>query len=216
MRPWPLGQDDALPENTTVPWFKFEGNTLSNAQLYVHSSVQHAMIDNNFSNLEYYQQFEIDLGDATYPSRRMVDVTFTHNTGTEQGTIGSMLQIDGDGYSGVLTVTNNLFAAPNLQPGNQFASSVMIKANSANAIAWDDNNVWAAPSPAFNYWYVPQGVNFIAAGLDPSKFLTSNSWNNLWNVGTDTFRTVSVNAGGSLQVSNNGQMVGAVLPAKLG
>jgi hypothetical protein len=198
-----------------VPWFKFDGNTLNNAQLYIHSSVQHAMIDNNFSNLEYYQQFEIDLGDATYPSRRMADITFTHNTGTQQGTIGSMLQIDGDQYSGVITVTDNLFAAPNLQPGNQFATSVMIKANSAAAIAWDDNNVWAAPSPAFNYWYVPQGVNFIAAGLDPSKFLTATSWNNLNNVGTDSFKTISVSAGGTLQTSGIGQLVGAILPKAL-
>jgi hypothetical protein len=211
-----IGPDDALPENTVVPWFKFDGNTLNNAQLYIHSSVQHAMIDNNFSNLEYYQQFEIDLGDAGYPSRRMVDITFTHNTGIQQGTIGSMLQIDGDQYSGVITVTDNLFAAPNLQPGNQFATSVMIKANSANAIAWDDNNVWAAPSPAFNYWYVPQGVNFIAAGLDPSKFLTASSWNNLSNVGTDSFKSVRVSAGGNLQTSGIGQLIGAVLPAPLG
>jgi hypothetical protein len=210
-----IGPDDALPANTAVPWFKFDGNTLVNSQLYVHSSVQHAMIDNNFSNLEYYQQFEIDLGDPVYPTRRMLDITFTHNTGIQKGAIGSMLQIDGDAYGGVINVTNNLFAAPNLQPGNQFATNIMIKANTANAIAWDDNNVWAPPSPAYNYWYVPQGVMFISPGLDPSRFLTASSWNNLYNVGTDSFRSVTVSTGGSLQVSNNGQMVGAVLPAKL-
>jgi hypothetical protein len=210
-----IGPDDALPENTVVPWFKFDGNTLLNSQLYVHSSTQHAMIDNNFSNLEYYQQFEIDTNDPSYPSRKMLDVTFTHNTGVQQGTIGSMLQIDGDATGGIITVTDNLFAAPNLQPGNQFATSIMVKANTDAAIAWSDGNVWAAPSPAFNYWYVPQGVIFIAAGLDPSRFLTASQWNGLSNVGTDTFRAVGVSLGGSLQVSNNGVMVGAVLPAKL-
>jgi hypothetical protein len=198
-----------------VPWLKFDGNTLQASQLYVHSSVQHGMISNNFSNLEYYQQFEIDPHDSTYPSRQMQDITFTHNTGAQQGTIGSMLQVDGDTPWHFLTVTDNVFAAPNLQPGNQFAASIMIKANTDNAIAWEDNNVWAPPSAAYAYWYVPQGVIFIAPGLDPSKFLTASQWNGLSNVGTDTFRSVSVNAGGSLQTSNNGQMIGAVLPAKL-
>jgi hypothetical protein len=208
------GPDDAMPANTVVPWFKFDGNILHNSQFFMHGSVQHAMISNNFTDLEYYQEFELQPTDPVFPNRQMLDVTLTHNTGTQQGAIGSFLQIDGDSPAGAITVTNNLFAAPNLQPGDNFATSVMIKANTANAVAWFDNNVWAATTPMNDYYHVGS-VNFISPGADPWAYVDANQWNAMPNVGTDAFKSVSVKLGGNLTVGVNGTTAGAVLPAPL-
>jgi hypothetical protein len=208
------GPDDAMPANTVVPWFKFDGNILHNSQFFMHGSVQHAMISNNFTDLQYYQEFELQPTDPMFPNRQMLDITLTHNTGTQQGAIGSFLQIDGDSPAGVITVTNNLFAAPNLQPGDNFATSVMIKANTANAVALFNDNVWAATTPMNNYYHVGS-VNYISPGLNPWAYLDANEWNNLPNVGTDAFRAVNVTLGGNLTTSVNGTWAGAVLPPPL-
>jgi hypothetical protein len=208
------GPDDAMPANTILPWFKFDGNILHNSQFFMHGSVQHAMISNNFTDLEYYQQFELQPTEPAFPNRQMLDVTLTHNTGTQKGAIGSFLQIDGDIPWHVITVTNNLFAAPNLQPGDNFAASVSIRANTANAVAWFDNNVWAATTPMNNYYHVGS-VNIINPGLNPWAYVDANEWNNMSNVGTDAFRAVTVWLGGNLTTGVNGTWAGAVLPAPL-
>jgi hypothetical protein len=208
------GPDDAMPANTIVPWFKFDGNILHNSQFFMHGSVQHAMISNNFTDLQYYQEFELQPTDPVFPNRQMLDVTLTHNTGTQQGAIGSFLQIDGDSPAGVITVTNNLFAAPNLQPGDNFATSVMIKANTANAVALFNDNVWAATTPMNNYYHVGS-VNYISPGLDAFAFVDANEWNAMPNVGTDVFKSVNVTLGGNLTVAVNGTTAGAVLPPPL-
>lgn len=211
-----IGPDSPLAAlSVTIPWVKFDGNFLNHAQFFMHGSVQHAMVSNNFSNLEYYQEFEFQPTDPNYPSLQLSDITFTHNTGSQQGPVGSFLQIDGELPKGVITVTDNLFSAPNLQPGNQFATSVFIKANTAGAVALFNHNVWAPAAGTALRYYLPGGVNYISPGYTLLAFLTAQSWDSLPNVGDDQFRTVWVSLGGSLQTSIDGEMAGAVLPAPL-
>lgn len=207
-----VGPDDALGASATVSWFKLDGNTINNAQTYLHGSVQHAMVSNNLMNIEYFPHMTLDTTDDL--GRQMMDVTVQNNTGIMQTSTGSFLQINGNSPAGVITVKNNLFAAPNLVPGQNLAVSVYIDAADASAVALFSHNVWAAATAFF--WQAPGAVNYIAPPgvYNNTNFLNAAQWNALPNVQQDQFAQVTV-SGSNLQSTLGGQVAGAVLPAPL-
>ena len=209
-----IGPDGWSPADWGVDWVVMDGNRMHNSQIYLHSSVHHADVRNNLLDIEGTQQIWLDTSDPIYASRQMADVTVEHNTGTQVGNIGVFLMIDGTNAPGAITVKNNLFAAPNLVPGWNFAATVVIHAWNANAVRLFSHNVWAADA-GLNHLY-PGGVNFIAPVLDPYQYRTTQQWNWMPNVQDDQFRKVAVNPSGSLQAPIDGQWAGAVLPQPLG
>ena len=206
-----FGPDGSLSADTSVEWIVMDGNRVHNAQIYLHGSVHHAEVRNNLTDVEVTQQIWLDTDDPTYSSRHMYDVTVEHNTGVLQGNIGVMLMIDGSNSNSIV-VKNNLFSAPNLQPGNDFAASVVIHAWDVRTVSLFSHNVWA-PS-WWGFHPVQGGVNFIAPVLDPNHFCTAQEWNAMGNVQDDQFRTVWT-GGNSFQTAIDGQMAGALLPALL-
>ncbi|HSU66182.1 MAG TPA: DUF4082 domain-containing protein [Tepidisphaeraceae bacterium] len=200
--------DTALPQNTVVGWIKLDGNVINNAQIELHGSVQHAMISNNLINFSYYPDFNIQTTDSM--GRTMADITIANNTGESQSTNATFMAITGNSPAGVLTIKNNLFAAPNDATSINFAVSVYVLASDASAVALFSHNVWAQPST----WPGTAGaVNYIApSGIyDNGDFKTLAQWNALPNVQDDHSQVTNL-SGSNLQTSIDGQMAGAVLP----
>ncbi|HWE94458.1 MAG TPA: hypothetical protein VG269_10875, partial [Tepidisphaeraceae bacterium] len=213
--PVDFGPTDDMPTTAKVSWIKFDGNTVNNAQVILHGSVQHMMISNNLTNLSgEYAQYQIEPTDDM--GRQMLDVTIARNTGEVTGPLGFFIDIQGDSPAGVLTIDNNLFSAPQLQVGNHMASSVFIGGNSAAAVALFSHNVWAV-STASVVNVAAGAVNYIAPSgvLNDNDFLTAAQWNSLSNVQDDQFRQVTLSGTYNLQVAIDGQMAGAILPAPL-
>ena len=207
-----IGPDDSLPENTVVSWIKLNGNTLTNSQIEIHSSVQHMMVSNNVTDYNYYPDIIIQTEDPEYASRVMSDITIDHNTGILANGIGFFLEVDGDKYKNIITVTNNLFAAPNFEPGSDSAASVYIVAATAGSIAYDNNNIWA-PATGVSH-LAPDAVNFIGTGNSMSSFLSASQWNALPNVGTDVFKSVAI-TDSTLTTAGATTLTGAILPAAI-
>lgn len=206
-----FGPDDALGADATVSWIKLDGNTINNAQTDLHGSVQHAMISNNLINMEYYPDITLQTSDDM--NRPMNDVTVAYNTGVLQSDRGSFLQIIGNSPGGVLTIKNNLFAAPNLATTVDFATSVIVTAPDLGAASLFSHNIWAQPSvrsQTFN------AINYVAAAgvYTNAGFMTLAQWNALPNVQDDHAVQTWV-SGSNLQAPIDGQMAGAVLPAPL-
>ena len=197
-----------------VSWIKLNGNTFTNSQIQLHSAVQHAMVSNNRTDYSFYPQIIIETEDPEYASRVMSDITIDHNTGVLAGARGYFLEIDGDRFQSIITITNNLFAAPQFEPGgSNGAASVYVNAATAGSIAYDNNNVWA-PATGISH-LTPAAVNFIGTGPAITNFLSAAQWNALPNVGTDFFEKLTASSG-KLTTAGNGTFIGAILPADRG
>jgi Ca2+-binding RTX toxin-like protein len=207
-----IGPDDALPENTVVSWIKLNGNTFTNSQIQIHGSVQHMLVSNNVTDYSFYPDIIIQTVDPVYASRVMSDITIDHNTGILSSALGFFLEVDGDKYKNIITVTNNLFAAPNFEPGSNGAASVYILANTAGSIAYDNNNVWA-PATGVSF-LAPNAVNLIGSGTNMNNFVSASQWNALPNVGTDFFERLTASSG-KLTTPGINTFIGAVLPAAI-
>ncbi|HXE51467.1 MAG TPA: PKD domain-containing protein, partial [Tepidisphaeraceae bacterium] len=207
-----IGPDSSLPESTAVEWIKINGNTTSDMQTQIHWSVHHAMFSNNVMQQETYPMLEIDPKDPTYSSRYLADITVAHNTGILQGTIGTMLQIDNEPQWQAIKVIDNLMSAPNMQPGNDFSSAVIIKAWDLNGEIFS-HNVWAAPWAGWTGY--AGGVNLVDPYWDVKGYKTAQQWNAYSNVSDDQFRQVWVNSS-NYTTSIDGQTAGAAVPVKLG
>jgi hypothetical protein len=207
-----IGPDDQIAEASVASWIKINGNTMTNSQIQLHSAVQHAMVSNNRTDYSFYPQIIIQTQDPVFSSRVMSDITIDHNTGVLAGARGYFLEIDGDRYKSIITITNNLFAAPQFEPGANNAANVYVLANTASSIAWSNNNTWA-PATGISHLNAA-AVNFIGTGPAMTNFLSAAQWNSLSNVGTDIFKATSV-TGSNLTTAGTGTFIGAILPAAL-
>lgn len=207
-----FGPGPWTPASDACEWVVLDGNTFHNAELYLAGNVHHLIARNNRFDLQDTAQIRIVPLDPDYASRVMSDITITNNTGVTNSQKGNFLELDGGSPRGIITVTNNLFAAPNFEPGMGFAAPIYVRAPDLSAFALFNNNVWTAPT-TFNR-YKANGVNYVSVGLSMLQYLTPQEWNNLPNVGTDQFLQ-TVLGGSNLQRTVGGIAVGAVLPPPL-
>jgi hypothetical protein len=207
-----VGPDDSLPQSTVVSWIAIEGNTIINAQTYLHGSVVYAMVSNNVMSIETYPDITLQTIDDM--GRQMGQVYVEDNTGILQGSIGSFMQIEGDSPAGIITLKNNFYSAPNLITGDDIATSLFVQSTDAGAIALSSDNIWGATNPTL--WEAAGAAIYIApAGvLQNTSFLTAGQWNSLGNVQNDQFARLSA-SGSNYTTTLNGVTAGAVLPAKL-
>jgi hypothetical protein len=207
--PGPWTPDYWAAENIVI-----DGNVMHNAQIYMAGNVHHAMISNNVLDIENTQQIELRPLDPDYADRAMSDVYVENNTGITTSHVGEMIMLDGPSRGPVITVKDNLFAAPNFQAGSNFASSVVVHDVNASAFKLFSHNVWSA-STNTNVGKAG-GLIFVNPGYNWQAYLTATEWNNQANVKDDQFRLTAMQPGHYFQVPIDGEMAGAVLPAPLG
>ena len=119
---------------------------------------------------------------------------------------GSSLELTGTDTTGDVTLTNNLYAAPNLHNGVDTSSAVYVHAGDLRAFGLIDGNIWPIAS-GFN-GAAPGAVTYIAGSAFPTGYLNADQWNAMAQVRTDLFEDISV-IGTNYQATANGVTAGA-------
>jgi len=188
----------------TNNWIVIEDNFFHDMQLQLWANPQHVMVRDNYFDASGYADINLIADDSMYPALHLGDVTITDNTGVNMGTTGQFLYVTGTPNAGIITLTNNLYVAPNLQLGINAGAAVYVETANLSGFAQISGNIWPAPSDLFPS--VPGVVNYVA-GL-PSGNLTVDEWNSQSVVGNDIFDDVTVPAG-KYTVTVNGVTAGA-------
>src|SRR5207249_632963 len=118
--PASFGPDNTSVVDSSVEWVVFSRNTIDQASLEINSNSHHFRIVNNVLKYENHQLININPlnfdvnGTKGLSSRYIDDIQIVHNAGTIQSSAGVFIAINNLSKTGSITLTNNLFVAPNL------------------------------------------------------------------------------------------------------
>jgi hypothetical protein len=134
--------------------------------------------------------------------RGVSDIYIVHNTVINNGTNGKFLKVGG-AVDGV-TVTNNLYVAPNLETGAYDAAPMHIGNNDLSGFRLIANNVWPA---ATILDAAHGGINYVGDDGNTSGYKTPTQWENYSQVHDDAFKDVTLKD--SYMINLNGEAVGS-------
>ncbi|HEV2295880.1 MAG TPA: PKD domain-containing protein [Tepidisphaeraceae bacterium] len=182
----PLGDGDGLAsKESRFRYGVFDGNTFK-TKVAIDHGAERIMFRNNI--IHSADSAILVEGYNSKFGRTTNDVTIVNNTAISTSSDSRFVQVQ-HGAIGV-TLTNNLYVAPNLTTGQMQAASVYVADNDLASFKFIGNNVWAA---AKTLRYAEGGQNYVwpswskAAGYrDPGE------WNGFSVVGTDYFSDVSL------------------------
>lgn len=209
VRVGPLGDGDGYQwKNSRTNYTVFENN-LFDAPAFVEHGASHVIYRNNVSLAHGMPAYSIDGYDSSY-ARGVTNVTLVNNTAVNSSVKGQFLNVGGS-VNGI-NVVNNLYSAPNLQPGAFEAAPVYVKGSSLGSFRTVSNNVWARGTPLS---YADGGMNYVwSYWSDARGYQTAAEWNALPQVGTDLFGHVSVDSryapGTSSLAGSAGRLYGGV------
>lgn len=199
-----FGPGPWTPATDATEWVVITGNQINDAQVYLAGAVHHAMVSDNVLNLSGSSQIHIHPGDpGGFASRVMSDITVTGNTGTNNGPTGQFLELTGSANPGTITLTDNLYAAPNLITGANMSAPVLVDAPDLGSFKLISGNVWPAGGDHAN-----GGVNYVWGSWFGPGWQTADQWNANSVVHNDTFQTVTLPAG-VYSLTLNGNTIGA-------
>ena len=175
-------------------WVVVEDNTVNNTEIEVHPGTVNAMVRNNVVNENDLPGIYIYGYDPTY-NNMVQNVSFLNNTVVNTGLLGSAFYVSGQ-TSGI-TIANNLYIAPNLQPGYYgTAAPLYIDYPDLSGFTSISNNIWPNPPASQITWWGNGGVNYLAGGANvQSGFYTEAAWNQIPGVNNDLFSTVALGLG---------------------
>jgi hypothetical protein len=186
-------------------WAVVEDNTFHGTSfISVCHGTNHMMVRGNVFNQIGGMDITVDAPSSVY-NRDVEDLTITNNTAINNGTKGTFLWVGGP-VAGI-TLTNNLYVAPNITPGVGTTSGVYVNGNSLSSFREISGNVWPTAHPNS---YAQGGVNFVGASMSSSGYRDAAEWNALPQVGDDTFESATVDGTYSLVIGD--QTVGSLLP----
>ena len=194
--------------NLDVDWVVVENNVLHDAELSISTIVHHMLVSNNTFDLsgEGNAQIDIQPGDLTDPDGHLTDITITQNTGINTGTNGEFLLLESQAAPGSITLTKNLYEAPNDELGLNGAAALWIDAPDLSGFAQISGNIW--PAPVTNGQGVAGVVNYINGYASSSSYLTPQEWDSESDVSNDQFSDTPL-AAGTYQIKLNGITAGA-------
>jgi PKD repeat protein len=199
-----FGPGPWTPPSDVVEYVVIDGNTIHNAQVYIAGAVHHAVVRNNVLDLEGSAQVVINpIDPAGYASRYMSDITVTQNTGINPTLAGNFLEVRGAARPGTITLTNNLYSAPDLVTGANMSAAVLVDAADLSGFQVISGNVWPAGGTQAN-----GGVNYVWGTWFGPGWQTADQWNAQSVVHNDTFRDVTL-PDGVYTLALNGSTIGA-------
>jgi PKD repeat protein len=196
----PLGLWGESPTSSTDNAV-IEDNQLTDTMIYVMAGAHNAMIDGNVINNTTGQAIVIDGEDSS--GRISSNITIVNNTATTTGTSGNFLMVDG--WATGITLTNNLWVAPNIKLGSNGTAPVYVNYASLGGFTLIGDNVW--PDPVSAGTWAQGGINFVGSSWASSGYQTPAEWNAQPAVEADTFENVTLD--GSYQITAASQVAGA-------
>lgn len=183
-----FGPGPWTPATDAVEYLAIVDNKINYAQVYIAGAVHHALVANNVLNLQGSAQVIVNpIDPAGYASRYMSDITVTQNTGINLGATGNFLEVQGAARPGAITLTNNLYSAPNLVTGANMAAAVLVDTTNLNGFAVISGNVWPAGGT-----HADGAVNYVAGSWFANGWETPQQWNAQSVVQNDTFQDVTL------------------------
>lgn len=199
------GADGVGTENRRFKHAVFESNVMRNDTFWVRHGAEHVTIRNNVLRFDGGTIFSID-GYSTQFGRGAKDVVYSNNTGHNASTRGRFLFVGGD-VDGI-TLTSNLYVAPNFSPGVDAAAAVYVNDTDLRSFRTIANNVW--PSGDNGIGWAQGGVNYLGTNWTNQNYRDPTEWNAMPQVQTDYFVDVNL-ANGAQRYSVGGVVAGSSL-----
>lgn len=202
VRVGPLGDGDGYQWKYARSNYAVFENNLFDAPAFVEHGASHVMYRNNVSLAHGMPAYSIDGYDSSY-ARGVTNVILANNTAVNGQARGQFLNVGGS-VNGI-TLVNNLYSAPNLQPGAFESAPVYVNGSNLGSFRTVANNVWARGSPLD---YAQGGMNYVWSYWSDSRgYQTPAEWNAIAQVGTDVFGHVAIDsrhAPGSSSLADDG------------
>ncbi|MEA2709748.1 MAG: hypothetical protein QOF78_2349 [Phycisphaerales bacterium] len=190
-------------KESRLKWVVVENNMLNEAQINVSHGTEHVMIRNNV--ITKTDGIAIDMpGWSDQYGRGTKDVYIVRNTVINNGTGGKFLKVGGAVED--VTVSNNLYVAPNFETGALDSAPMQIKTGDLSGFRTICDNVWPMPTILA---YADGGINYVGTGADASCYKTPAEWEAYGQVKHDQFQDVTLTS--SYKVSLGGITAGASL-----
>ena len=163
-------------------WVVYANNYVDGAQLVIDEVGHHVMIRDNVFNISGTGQIAVT---PSGPFGTIEDLMIFNNTGINTGTDGNFINVFGSAPAGSILLSSNAYLAPNLRIGYGWDSAVWINAVDTKGFSLIVHNIWPGThrgSPS------PNAVNY----LSKVGFMTTQSWDSLFNVRNDKFTDLSL------------------------
>jgi hypothetical protein len=194
----PLGNADGLDDKAgRLNWAVLEDNRLYDSYIEVQHGTQHASIRGNVIDRTNGCAIWVDGFNSTY-GRGVEDVTIDNNTLLNDGTSATFVTVGGGAK--YLTVTDNLFVAPNIQYGAGGSAAMRVVTSDLSCFRDISGNVWPDSMTS-------SGGSVCVGGL--YTFITRSQWDAYSQVSGDVFRDVTL--GTTYCYTLNGETVGSSL-----
>jgi hypothetical protein len=185
----PLGEADGLKipgyQSQRLSYIVAEGNRF-NDSIDIDHGTEHSMLRNNVIRVDNDYGIKVDAYSPTY-QRGVVDLNIVNNTELTYGDSGNFLKVTG-AASGI-SVMNNLYVGPNIKTGQNTAAPIFVSSSDLSSFTKITNNVWAVGG-ILNY--AQGGINYVwPMWSNSTGYRTPSEWNNMPQVGTDSFPSVS-------------------------
>ncbi len=195
----PLGGPDGFGDRgARWEYAVIENNIAKNTSIRVTHGAEHVMIRDNVVHLNGGGAFLLNGYDASY-DRATVDVTITSNTVVNNGQFGQFLKVEGD-VEGI-TLTHNLYVAPNYRVGSHGAAVVYIQDDDMDSFRQVSNNIWTIPETTS---YAQGGFFYLWNNWSDSRgYLTPEEWESFDVVYDEQYQNVTLGATYTATVNNN-------------
>jgi len=213
----PLGGADGVGDpSARAKWVVVENNKVTGNFIGVVAGVEHVAIHDNVvwrDGLDAFNIRPIDKttdsgGNPVYADRNAYDVSIINNTAFNNSNNGKFLYMTDPSAAGQITLTGNLYVAPNLETGYNQNSVVYVGSSDLTSFAKVNGNIWSIPAKVF--WVAGAEMYVWTFWSDANGYLTAEQWNALPQVGDDVFYNVTL-AAGTYQATVNGVTAGARL-----
>ena len=191
----PLGTADGLSDKSArFRYAVFESNKIT-GKVTVENGAEQVVFRNNIIKTDGATGITLEGYDYQY-NRSAKDITIVNNTGINNDRNGQFVALF-NGASGI-TISNNLYTAPNLYAGNNGTVTVWIDDSSLSGVRKIDNNVWA--DAEYTGW--AGGNMFVTTpGAGNASFKNEQEWLAYSKIDKDVFS--DVNLDGSFKPVNN-------------
>jgi hypothetical protein len=199
----PLNQQTGLKDKgARLAWVVLENNVITSRVQLGHGS-DHVAMRNNLIKRD--DDIAIDMpGWSDDFDRGISDVYIVNNTVINNGTTGKFLKV-GSAVAGV-TITNNLYVAPNLTTGEHYAAPIQINNKDLAGFRLIANNVWPEPTILDS---ANGGINYVGDGNGNNGYKTPAEWEAYNVVHNDQYKDVKL--GDTYKITLGGITAGASL-----
>jgi len=183
-------------KESRLSWTVIEKNTFKESQVNVGHGTEHLSVRDNV--ILKNDGIAIDMkGYSAEYARGVKDVYIVHNTVINNATGGKFLKVGGKVEA--ITVSNNLYVAPNYETGSSNTAPMQILCGDLSGFRTISDNVWPLPTITT---YADGGINYVGTGNNSSCYKTPAEWEAYAQVKNDQYKDVTLSTAYKITVGS--------------